>query len=148
MFEAAWIPPIAYEDPWQAGLDRRIAALTARPRRIAYFYDSPDTSTFRYRAFNMVQALASVPEGETSASWFHRGDLGEMERFVDRADALIICRSRYTPATGRMVLRAKVRRIPVLFDVDDLVFDPDYVHLVMDALDQNMAADDATLDGW
>src|SRR5207249_4477447 len=60
-------------------------------------------------------------------------------------DALILCRTRYTPAVARLVIRAKARGIPVLFDVDDLVFDPGHVHLVLDTLDQN-ANDDAALD--
>ena len=94
MFEAARISPVAYEAPWGADLDARIAALAARPRHVAYFYDFPDTSTFRYRAFNMIQALNSEVDGDTSASWFYRGDLDKMERFVDRADALVLCRVR------------------------------------------------------
>jgi glycosyltransferase involved in cell wall biosynthesis len=138
MFEAAQISPVAYKAPWTLGFDARIAALTARRRRIAYYYEHPDTSTFRYRVLNMVQALAAAPQGKTSGGWFHIGDLDRMDQFVDRADALVLCRTRYAPAIGRMVMRAKARGIPVLFDVDDLVFNPDYVHLVLDTLDQQI----------
>ena len=38
----------------------------------------------------MIQALNSEVDGDTSASWFYRGDLDKMERFVDRADALVL----------------------------------------------------------
>jgi len=135
MFQAARRSPISFEGFANATFDERLVALTSRARRIAYYYDKPDTSTFRYRVLNMVQALAAWPEGGISASWFSRRDLGEMHRFIDRADALVICRALYTSAIDRMVTRAKARRIPVLFDCDDLVFDPGYVPLLMQSLD-------------
>jgi glycosyltransferase involved in cell wall biosynthesis len=146
MFKDTQIPPIAYKAPWTSGFHERIAALTARPRRVAYYYEHPDTSTFRYRVFNMVEALAAAPQCETSAAWFHSGDLDRMDQFVDRADALVLCRTRYAPAIGYMVMRARARRIPVLFDVDDLVFNPDYVHLVLNTLDQEISHE--ALETW
>jgi glycosyltransferase involved in cell wall biosynthesis len=147
MFNAARTRPIPYRDPWTQIFEDRIAALSSRPRRIAYFYERPDTSTFRYRVFNMVEALAAAPELGISASWFHRGDLHRMDHFLDRADTLVICRTHYNAAIGRLVARAKARGLPVLFDVDDLVFDVSHVHLLIDALDQDLEAD-ATWENW
>jgi glycosyltransferase involved in cell wall biosynthesis len=135
MFQAAVRPPMVFEGFANATFDERLIALTSRSRRIAYYYDLPDTSTFRYRVLNMVEALAAWPEGGISASWFCRADLDEMHRFIDSADALVICRALYTPAIDQMVSRAKARQIPVVFDCDDLVFDPGYVPLVMKSLD-------------
>jgi glycosyltransferase involved in cell wall biosynthesis len=63
-----------------------------------------------------------------------------MERFIDRADALVICRTRFDADVDRMILRARTRGLRIFFDVDDLVFDPNYIHLVLDALDQPTAA--------
>jgi glycosyltransferase involved in cell wall biosynthesis len=147
MFTAAKTSPIAYRDPWSASFEERLAALSSRPRRIAYFYEYPDTSTFRYRVFNMVEALAAAPELDVSASWFDLRDLDRMDRFVDRADVLVICRTRYSAAISRLVARATARRLPVLFDVDDLVFDLDHVHLLIHTLDQDPEAE-ATWDNW
>jgi len=141
MFEAARIAPVAYRPPWAILVDERVAALAARPRRIAYFCEKPEATTFRYRVFNMVEALAADPAIDTSASWFHRGDLMWMDRFVDRADALVICRARYDAALARLLARARARGLPVLFDVDDLIFDPDHVHLVADAIDWDPEAE-------
>ncbi len=39
--------------------DERLSALIAVRRHIAYYYESPDTSTFRYRVLNMIEALAA-----------------------------------------------------------------------------------------
>jgi glycosyltransferase involved in cell wall biosynthesis len=141
MFQAAVRPPVAFQGFATATFAERLVALRSRGRRIAYYYDKPDTGTFRYRVLNMVQALNAWQEGGISASWFCRADLGEMDRFIDHADALVICRAFYTQAIDQMVTRARARRIPVVFDCDDLVFDPGYVPLVMKSLDLNLNHD-------
>jgi len=138
MFESALTDPIPYKDPWQLTFDERLATLRDAPKKIAYFYEKPDTSTFRYRVFNMVQALANDPSGAVRASWFHLGDIQRMDQVVDRVDVLVFCRTRYSPAIGRMVMRARNRGVRVVFDVDDLVFNIDYVELILGALDQDV----------
>jgi glycosyltransferase involved in cell wall biosynthesis len=138
VFTAAAIPPLDYNDPWTASCEDRVAALAAGRRRIVYFYEYPNSHSFRYRVFNMIEALAAASDREISASWFTLDDLGQMEKFIDRADALVICRTRYTDAVNRMVARAKARGLPVLFDIDDFIFDQDYVHLVVDTLGDDL----------
>ncbi len=136
MMTAACLPPVPYEHPWSVDFEKRITALCARERRIAYFYEQPDTGTFRYRVLNMIEALQGVPALEISASWFSRADLSRSDRFIDRADALIICRTRYDATINCMISRAKARGVRVFFDVDDLIFDLKYVHLLLHTLDQ------------
>ena len=133
---------IAYTDPWALSFEERFKAFNSGKRRIAYFYEAPDTSTFRYRVFNMVEALEAAPELGISASWFCRQDLPYLERFIDRADALVLCRTRFDADIDRLIQRARTRRLSVLFDVDDLVFDPDYIHLIFDALGQPITSQD------
>lgn len=115
--------------------------------RVAYFYETPDTSTFRYRAYNVWQSLAAEPLGGPSASWFHNGDLGQTERFLDQCDVLVLCRVRYTHQINRMVAWARARNRRILFDVDDLVFDPRCAHLVMDTLQVDLN-DPGAFDCW
>lgn len=140
MFTGLGTGSIAYTDPWALSFEERFKSFRSGERRIAYFYEIPDTSTFRYRVFNMVEALEAAPDIGVSASWFCRADLPYLERFVDRADTLVICRTRFDADVDRMIQRAKARGVPVLFDVDDLVFDPDYIHLILDALGQPIAS--------
>jgi hypothetical protein len=115
--------------------------------RAAYFYEAPDTSTFRYRAFNVAQALAAEPPGGASAAWFIRDDLDGMDRVLDRCDVLVLCRTRYDARVARLVEAARARGRRVLFDVDDLVFDPDYAHLVLDTLGRDLG-DAQVWDEW
>jgi len=139
--------PIRYEDPWVSTYDDRLQQLVAQRRRIAYFYEHPDTSTFRYRAFNPGSTLAANPGCGVSSAWFDHRDLDADDGFIDEADALVICRVRYNAAVARMIARARARGIPVLFDCDDLVFDTERLHLLVDSLNQDQR-DDTVWNYW
>ena len=132
---------INYVDPWLSSFDERLRQLAAQPRRIAYFYEYPDTSTFRYRAFNPGLTLAANPDLGVSAGWFDHRDLSADDSFIDVADALVICRARYNARVAYMVARARARGIPVLFDCDDLVFDVGRLHLLVDSLNLDQSSE-------
>ena len=138
---------INYADPWLSSFDERMRQLTAQPRRIAYFYEYPDTSTFRYRAFNPGLTLAANPELGVSGAWFDHRDLNADESFIDVAHALVICRARYNARVAYMVARARTRGIPILFDCDDLVFDFRRAHLLVDSLGVDSSSE-AIWDYW
>ena len=121
--------------------------MVAQTRRIAYFYERPDTSTFRYRVFNPGQTLAADPACGVSGSWFDHRDLVADDSFIDAADALVICRARYNARIARMVARARARGARVLFDCDDLVFDIARLHMLMDTLNLNQSSE-AVWDDW
>jgi glycosyltransferase involved in cell wall biosynthesis len=138
VFVTAAGPPLAYEDPWNATLAERVARLVRRDQRVAYFYERPDAHTFRYRVFNMVEALDARPNLGVSASWFTRADLEHGLDFVDRADLLVVCRTRYDQRIGQLVARARARGLRVLYDIDDLIFDLRYAHLVGDCISRSL----------
>lgn len=133
--------PIPYTDPWKAGFRERRRALVQRTRHIAYIYAQPDTSTFRYRVFNMVEALDATPDLDISAAWFTLDDIRRDISFVDRADAVVICRTPYDDNLARLIARAHARGTRVIYDIDDLIFNPDYVHMVTETLDIRLRGD-------
>ncbi|WP_250529161.1 glycosyltransferase [Caballeronia sp. ATUFL_F1_KS4A] len=147
MFNSVFENPLHYAHPWELNFEQRYEALMKRPRRVAYFYEKPDSTTFRYRVFNMSQALEADTVAGVSASWFFREDMPRMARIVDRVDALVFCRTHFSPSIGELIDRARRRGVRVLFDVDDLVFDTDYVHLILSSLDQD-ANNESALNGW
>lgn len=70
-----------------------------------------------------------------SASWFTDDDVDRIGRVLDACDVLVFCRnSLYSDRIARVAAQARARARRILFDVDDLVFDPSYVHLLMDTL--------------
>jgi glycosyltransferase involved in cell wall biosynthesis len=139
---AASIPTIDYADPWELTFQQRFAMLKRGSPRAAYYYSSPDTSTFRYRAYNVAQSLGANRPGP-SASWFVKADFEHMGRVVDACDVLVLCRnSLYDDKVARIAALARARGRRILFDVDDLVFDSSYVHLLMDTLGQDFELED------
>lgn len=131
------VPAFDYEDPWNATLLQRLRMLAAGRARVAYFYEKADNSTFRYRVYNMVQALNADCRA-VSASYFFLDDLHRLSEIADIADMLVICRTRYDHRINHLIAAFRKRRKRVLFDVDDLVFNTDYAHLILSTLDQDL----------
>ncbi len=123
-----------YADPWNLPLATRLRALARGRRRAAYYYEEANNSTFRYRAYNMAQVINRLGDGEYSASWFFQADLHALATIADSADVLVICRSGYNHRVNQLITQFRNRGKPVLFDVDDFVFNTDYTHLVVDTL--------------
>lgn len=128
--------PVEHTYPWTLSGTARLKRLMRTKLRIAYFYERPDNSTFRYRVHNMIEVIESEWP-EASATYFSLNDGRDLlAKVADAADVVVICRARYSQDVVRFVQRAKRRGIPVIFDVDDFVFDTRYVHLLMDSLAQ------------
>ncbi|MET3479787.1 glycosyltransferase family protein [Variovorax atrisoli] len=108
--------------------------LYQRELRIAYFYEEPNNSSFRYRAYNMAQVLNESTASNVSASYFFLSDSGRFDEIADAADILVICRSRYCHQVNGLITKFRARRKRVIFDIDDLVFDTDYAHMVVTTL--------------
>jgi glycosyltransferase involved in cell wall biosynthesis len=139
--------PLPYDPPWLVSLETRRAWLEGGNLRIAYIYELEDTSTFRYRVFNMVEAFQAQPQHGITASWFTRREFHLDQSFVDHCDLIVICRTRYDEGVARLVERAHARGVKVLYDVDDLVFDLSYVHYIMDAIGVS-TTDEENWDYW
>lgn len=128
--------PVAYKDPWIIPFAERKKRLCLGEKRIAYYYEKPDNSTFRYRVYNMIQVIECI-DG-MSASFFYEDDAQSLYNILNVIDVLVICRTRYTADLNQLIFSAKVKGVKVLFDVDDLVFDVQYTDLLLDTLDQNL----------
>lgn len=128
---------VHYSDPWNIPLQERIKTLARGKYRVAYFYESANNSTFRYRAYNMAQVLNDEKNLDVSASYFFLDDLDRLDNIADLADMLVICRSRYCHRINRLITKFRVQGKRILFDIDDFVFNPAYAHLIMSTLDQD-----------
>jgi glycosyltransferase involved in cell wall biosynthesis len=134
MYALSSIPAVAYRPPWLQPLQDRLRTLAGGKRRVAYFYEAPDDSTFRYRVYNMTQVL-NDGGGDVSAGYFFLSDLHRLDEIADVGDMLVICRTRYDHRVNHLVAAFRHRGKRVLYDTDDLVFNLDYVHLLIKTLD-------------
>jgi glycosyltransferase involved in cell wall biosynthesis len=131
------LAPALYHAPWDQPLAERVVALRRRgaQRRVAYFYEAPDTSTFRYRVFNMIEVLEAYG-GDVAASWFAEAEVERLIPLLPMIDVLILCRVRYSHVVNRLITVARNVGCATVFDCDDLVFDTAYAHLILHTLDQ------------
>ena len=121
----------------------RIARLARAPVAVAYFYEIPDNSTFRYRVGNMTATLnAATKDSGVAAAHFAGTEVDQLLQRADVVDILVICRARMSHRLGRLIAAMRARRVPVLYDVDDLVFDPDLAPLLMDTLAVDRESDE------
>ena len=119
---------------WDRTITQRVGRLLDGDVRVAWFYGQPDTSTFRYRVANLVEAVNGDPSGAMSAGWFSDDDIPSILPVVPRLDAIVLARHRYGGNVRRLAVTAARAGVPLLFDTDDLVFDTRFADLVMDSL--------------
>ena len=138
-----------YRDPWLLSLESRMRvfydACASHLNCIVAIYNHPDNSTFRYRIYNVFRALEQ--SGSFRLCYFFEDELPCVIPRLDRAAALLLCRTAWTPGIQRAIDSARRKKIPVLFDVDDRVFDLDCLQLIASTLD-NSLEDDSQREYW
>lgn len=112
----------------------RVGTMLDGEHRVAFIYRTPDTSTFRYRVANTVDALNSRPDRRLRAGWFCDDELRALARIVPELDAIVVARYPYGAALRELIQKAEAHRIPMIFDCDDMVFDVGFAELVMSSL--------------
>jgi len=146
MSSATTSPPSAPVAPWNWTYAERLRRLSHGGKRVVYFYETPESTTFRYRVYNVIRALEHAPQ-DTCASYFHFADLPRSREFMELADVLVFCRVKQSAEMDSLLSMARRRGIPVFYDVDDLVFDPRYVNLAIESLGKSIY-NQTTLGVW
>jgi glycosyltransferase involved in cell wall biosynthesis len=136
-------PPGGVADLWDSSMAARVGTMLDGEHRVAFVYRTPDTSTFRYRVANTVDALNHVPGARLRAAWFCDDELRELARLVPELDAIVVARYPWNAALRELVQSAERHGVPLLFDCDDLVFDVGFAEVVMSSLgkDQDVNAE-------
>ncbi|HEY0643675.1 MAG TPA: glycosyltransferase [Nocardioides sp.] len=136
-------PPGEVKDLWDSSMAERVGTMLDGEHRVAFVYRTPDTSTFRYRVANTIDALNSVPGNRLRAGWFCDDELRALTRIVPELDAVVVARYPYGAALRELVQKAEAHGVPLVFDCDDLVFDVGFAELVMSSLgkDQDVNAE-------
>jgi O-antigen biosynthesis protein len=150
-FSYAWPPRVqpltkpSRIQPGQPSLSARLDRLAQGKVRIAYFAENMHSSTFRYRASNMAAVLNDVTVAkdmtQISAACFFSGDLPQAAHIVKSADVLVISRARYDSGLAALVRAFQLQGKRVWFDIDDLVFDANYIDLIISTSGQEPADD-------
>lgn len=149
MFRELLAEPVVFRTPWEhETLSMRLTELlSGQGERVAYVYETPDTSTFRYRVFNVIEALRAAPDCGVRASWFSGSEIPALRRVVSQLRTLVLARVRISQAVSDLIMTARECGVRVLLDCDDLVFDLRHAQLVSVNNDQRFDLE-AHLDGW
>lgn len=129
-------------EPWNIPLEQRIHAVhtaAAEGRSVALMvYRQADTSTFRYRCYNVYQITRSGP---WQSVYFFLNELETVESLLDKCRLLILSRVKWSYPLSILVGKAKKKGLPVLFDVDDLICDVRYLPLVTNTLNVHFGSE-------
>ena len=124
------------EDPWALPFEKRFRKLCDMIRlgfrSVIYLYEQADTSTFRYRAYNMCQAL----RGSTDwyGEYFFSNELVQLEQILDKVDVIVVVRFRWSFQLDLFLRKARRLNKPVVLDVDDMIYSTEYLELVTNTL--------------
>ncbi len=124
------------KEPWRKPLEERLAALKKARlhgrKTVAFLYPYFDSSTFRYRGYNIAETL------EYSLCWsgayFELEDLQGLWKELDSVDVLVVIRCAWNEELEAFLDRAKANGIKVCYDVDDLIYHPKHMPGVIHAL--------------
>jgi glycosyltransferase involved in cell wall biosynthesis len=125
--------------PWEIPLEQRCCTLRRYLEEgfqvVLLMYERPDTSTFRYRGYNIFKALAKSQKWRSI--YFFRNEITTIIPYISSIKLLVVIRMQWSHMLNQLIFRAKADGVPVAFDVDDLVFDIDYLPLVTNTLNVN-----------
>ena len=113
-------------DPWASailadlGQLLPVAAPAPAGRRVLFLSGAPRSAGHAYRVEHAVEALAA--EG-WQASWLPLDD-PRVAAAVGEADLVTVFRAKWCPTLAGVRARCTARGIPLIHDIDDLVFDP------------------------
>ena len=122
--------------PWIIDVNERIHEFkeaAKNKKRVLFLYEAADFATFRYQGYNVYQHLKQSLRWHMSY-FFTKNEFDYIENLLPECDLLIICRLRWTQQLDTLIINAKKLGIPVLFDIDDLIFDLERLPEILDTV--------------
>ena len=129
-------------EPWEIPLAKRLrmaASIRAEKRLAVLLYYKADTSTFRYRCYNVMQALEESEKW--GAVYFFKEEYSVVAELLSQAHLMVMVRSKWDLRLEQLVRIARQKKVPLLFDVDDRVFDLDALQVLTNTLDVDLRSD-------
>lgn len=130
-------------EPWEIPLEMRCAMLRrslAMGKKIALLlYESPDTSTFRYRGYNVMRATEKSEKWQSIYFFLYEKDV--ILEILHLVQLVVAIRVRWSRDVDQILCKARIQAIKVLFDVDDLIFDIDCLNIVTNTLNVNFGSE-------
>lgn len=110
----------------------RLQKLLQTGKKVVYIKNQFDNSTFRYRCFNVVQAMCG--QKEYVVTYFLSSEIPSIYKFLRNIDILVLQRAMWDLNIENIISSASNLSIPVVYDVDDLIINPKYIPLYLNNL--------------
>ena len=135
--------------PWDTSFEERVNSLCRGhmngKNTAVYLYENPDSSTFRYRAYNMCQALEH--SNKWVGAYFFSYELGQLREYVRHISLAVAVRYRWDESLDNFLAECRKNKISTAMDLDDMVFDTGNIKLFMNAIGESMT-DENALNYW
>ena len=133
----------ANREPWNIPLEERCRAVNlavSQGKKVtAMLYHHADTSTFRYRCYNVYQMTNRSEEWQ--CVYFFMNETDTLLKLLPQCSLLVLARLQWEHSIDGVIAKAHSHGIPVLFDVDDLVWNTQYLRLVTNTLNVHFGGD-------
>ena len=137
------IPLQENRNPWEVDFAIRSAEYlndSDLRRRVVVIYDAPNTTSFRYRVYNVKQALDDT---SILLCYFYRYELKSILPYLSYCSCLVLARCQWTLDIQTLIDVAKALRIKVVYDVDDLICSLNHLQLVTNTLNVDLDNENA-----
>lgn len=116
--QSRWPAEVLAQASW------RLTKPVSKPRRVIYVSGFPEIPSHRYR---VVHAMDTLRQEGIEANWYRTEQAAEIE--VRQGDIVMMVRAPWSEALAGLHARCRAIGVPVGFDIDDLVFDPQYMNV-------------------
>lgn len=89
--------------------------------KIAFLIGTLQGESKRYRVFNVIEAIQSR---NMEAAYFYDVDIPGKAEEILAHDLIVLFRYPWSGNVESLISRARARRVPLVYDVDDYIFDP------------------------
>lgn len=122
--------------PWNRAVEDRIEVIKNAKKlgqkTIAFMYPEFDSSTFRYRGYNVTETLEY--SFQWTAAYFQLEDIASLLEAMEYVDVLVVIRCGWDFELGDLIVKAKESGARIVYDVDDLIYHPKYMPIVIKTL--------------
>ncbi len=128
-------------EPWKNTLEERLHILNDAKNNgkkvVVYYVEVPDSMTFRYRCYNTFQA--TMGSNKWQAVYFFSREKTTIKELLSEIDLFILGRQfGNSRKTDDLIRAVKAKNIPLVLDIDDLIFDKKYFRVVLNTIGQTI----------
>ena len=123
--------------------DRYFKILNSKKKNVIYIKEVFDNSTFRYRAYNVIETMDL--SNNYCVSCFLVDELKKIYNIIDKIDIFIFQRSKWNFEIATFMAILKEKNKIIVYDMDDMIYDTRFVPEYLNSISYY---DDSTIDSF